>query len=438
MKRVVVFGAGLVAPPLLRYLLDHGFDVTVAAADAERAAALVAGRDRARALALDVDRTAAVERLVAESDLAVSLLPAAKHPLVAQACIDRGRHLVTTSYVSPAMRALDAAARARGVLLLNEMGVDPGIDHMSAMQLIDRERAAGAELVGFRSWCGGLPAPEVDAGPFGYKFSWSPRAVLTAARNPARYLRAGRVVAVEPAELFARPELVEVGAAGTFEGYPNRDAVAYLDGYGFDRQRVRDFFRGTLRNRGHCRLFAQLVALGLIEPEPAHPCRGKSHRQLLAELLGGAPEQRIPQRLGVPAAQSPLAALEHIGLLSDAPIGRERISTLNWLAQRMSASLAYREGERDMLLMRHDLTFARPGGARRRTTAVMTVYGIPGGDSAMARTVSLPAAIAARLLLEGRIPGRGVRIPTDREIYAPVLAELAQLGIGFEETRAPA
>ncbi|RLB59152.1 MAG: saccharopine dehydrogenase [Deltaproteobacteria bacterium] len=434
MKKVLVLGAGLVSRPLVRYLLDHGYAVTVASRTVAKAEKLVAGHENGRALALNVDDVEAMRRLVAECDAAVSLLPATRHPEVARACLDLGKHMATTSYVSPAMRALDAEARDKDLLLLNEMGVDPGIDHMSAMKVIHQAEQQGAVLVGFSSWCGGLPAPEANDNPFGYKFSWSPKGVLIAARNSARYLRDGRVVEVPAERLFAEPATVEIPGVGTFEGYPNRDSVSYLDTYGFD-ERVRDMFRGTLRNQGHCRLYTQLIALGLLEDEPQRSFAGLTYRKLLEQIVGAPVEQAVAGKLQVEPGQSPLEALRFIGMLADEPVAVEQGSVMDVLAERMARHLAYRPGERDMLIMRHDITFQLPDGARETVTAIMVDYGIPGGDSSMARTVSLPAAIGVRLLLEGRIPLRGVQIPVRPEIYEPALQELEKLGITFTETR---
>jgi len=434
-KKVVVFGAGLVSRPLVRYLLDHGFAVSVASRTVSKAEKLIDGHPNGLAATVDAGDEAAIRGFVEQADLAISLLPAPKHPVVARACLDLGKHMVTTSYVSPEMRALDAEAKEKGLLLLNEIGVDPGIDHMSAMQVIHAEQGRGGKLIGFSSWCGGLPAPEANDNPFGYKFSWSPRAVLVAARNPARYLTAGQLTEVPGEALFAAPATVEIPELGTFEGYPNRDSVSYLDTYGFDGQQVVSMFRGTLRNQGHCQLYTQLIALGLIEASPEHDTAGLSRRAFMTKLLGGPPEKTIPAKLGIPAAESPIAALEYIGMLSDDPVGHERISTLDLMAERMAAALSYRPGERDMLVMRHDLTFEYAADRRERITAIMVDFGIPDGDSSMARTVSLPAAIGARMVLEGQIQLRGVHIPIEPNIYNPVLDELVKLGIAFSESR---
>jgi len=434
-KKVLVLGAGLVSRPLVRYLMDSGFEVTVASRTVSKAEKLVEGHTLGRALALNVDDVAAMRQLVQNCDVAVSLLPATRHIEVARACLDMGKHMSTTSYVSPQMRALDAEAQEKGLLLLNEMGVDPGIDHMSAMQVIHQEEQAGGTLVGFSSWCGGLPAPEANDNPFGYKFSWSPKGVLIASRSSAKYLKNGEVVDIPAERLFADPAQVEIPSVGTFEGYPNRDSVSYMDTYGFSN-RVKDMFRGTLRNQGYCMLLTQMIRLGLIEDAPQQDFSNTTYRGLMEKMFNQPLEETIPAKLKVSAQESPLEAMKFIGLLSDEPIEIESGSLMDMLADRMQKTLAYKPGERDMLLMRHDITFEYEGGKRKeRVTAIMVDFGIPNGDSSMARTVSLPAAIGTRMLLEDKIRLRGVQIPVVADIYNPVLEELEKMGIGFKETR---
>jgi len=434
-KKVLVLGAGLVSRPLVRYLMDSGFEVTVASRTVSKAEKLIEGHSLGRALSLNVDDVQAMRQLVQNCDVAVSLLPATRHIEVARACLDMGKHMATTSYVSPQMRALDAEAQEKGLLLLNEMGVDPGIDHMSAMRVVHTEEKAGGTLVGFSSWCGGLPAPEANDNPFGYKFSWSPKGVLIASRNPAKYIKDGGVVDISADRLFTDPARVEIPGVGTFEGYPNRDSASYMDTYGFS-DRVKDMFRGTLRNQGYCKLLTQLIRLGLIEDGSRQAFSGVTYRGLMEKMFSKPVEETIPAKLGVGAPDSPLEAMKFIGLLDDRPIEIESGSLMDMLADRMQKALCYQPSERDMLLMRHDITFEYEDGKRReRITAIMVDFGIPNGDSSMARTVSLPAAIGTRMLLEEKIQLRGVQIPIVADIYDPVLEELEKMGIGFKETR---
>ncbi len=243
MKKILVLGAGLVARPPIRYLLDQpGFSVTVASRTRSKAEQLIEGRPNGTAMAFDVSDLDRLEELIPQHDLAISLLPYTHHVTVARSCLAHGKHMVTTSYVSDAMRALDGEARAAGLLFLNEIGLDPGIDHMSAMKIIHSVQKAGGAIVSFKSYCGGLPAPEANDNPLGYKFSWAPRGVLLAARNAAKYRKDGRLVEVPGPELFTDCHLLDLGdelaragcprESGVFEAYPNRDSLSYIETYG--------------------------------------------------------------------------------------------------------------------------------------------------------------------------------------------------------------
>jgi len=436
MSRILVLGAGLVARPLVQYLLDQpDFQVTVASRTVEKARALIGDRPNGRALAFDIEREPEhLDDLVAQADLAVSMLPYIHHLQVAHACLRHRRHLVTTSYVKDEMRALDGAARQAGVLFLNEIGLDPGIDHMSAMRIIDRVHASGGRVVSFRSYCGGLPAPEANTNPFGYKFSWSPRGVLLAGRNDARYLEDGQVVEVPNRRLFATRHTVPVEGVGDLEAYPNRDSLPYIQLYGIPE--ARTMYRGTLRYPGWCETWQKFVELGLLDLTEREDLAGMTYRQLLAHRIG-RPETSDLRRdlavhLNIPADSPILDRFEWLGLLSDDPLPPER-TILDVLAVRMQEKLQYAPGERDMVVLLHDFVAEYPD-RRERIRSWLVDFGIPHGDTAMARTVGLPAAIATRLILQGVIRLTGVHIPVLPEIYGPVLAELEDRGIRVQET----
>jgi len=245
MKNVLVLGAGFVTRPLVGYLLERGYRVTCASRTLAKAEKLIAGHANGSAHALDLNDEQKLKSFIAECDLAVSLVPFAFHPTVAGLCIEHRKPMVTTSYVSPEMEELDGAAREAGVTVLNEIGVDPGIDHMSAMRVIDGVKGRGGRITAFRSYCGGLPAPEANDNPFGYKFSWAPRGVLVAALRPARYLWQGEEIVVPDRALFEHVRTLDLGEDGIFETYPNADAIACASLYGIE---VADtVYRGTLR-----------------------------------------------------------------------------------------------------------------------------------------------------------------------------------------------
>ncbi len=437
MAHVTVLGAGLVAGPVVRHLLDRSpHTVTVAAPEFERATAMVAGHPRGEAVRFSIDDSAALDALVAKSQVVVSMLPYVHHVTVAERCIAHGAHLVTSSYVQPAMRALDGAAKARGVVLLNELGLDPGIDHMSAMRVIHEVRRAGGRVTSFRSYCGGLPAPEANTNPFGYKFSWSPRGVVLAARNAARYLREGALVEIPGPELFARPETVTVEGAGTFEGYPNRDSVSYVQVY--DLEGVSTMFRGTLRNVGHCETWYAMGAMGLYD-DAARSFVGGTFRDVMAWLGGvsvdGDVEGAVAARARIARDAAPIEKLTWLGMFSRDALPSPTISPLDALVARMVERLQYAPGERDMVVLQHEFE-ADYGDRREHITSTLVDFGAPHGDTSMSRTVGLPAAIGALRVLDGTIATPGVVVPVSPAVCEAILDELAALGIRFRETRA--
>ena len=433
-ERVLVFGAGLVAGTLVRYLLDQeGFQVKVASRTLEKAQNLIGKAKNGSAEELNANDPAALDRLISEADLSISLLPYVYHPLVARLCVAHCRPMVTTSYVKDEMRALDKSAKEAGVILLNEIGVDPGIDHMSAMQVIDRIREGGGKLVSFSSYCGGLPAPEANDNPFGYKFSWSPRGVLLAGKNPARYLKDGEIINIPGEELFAHHWPVEIEGVGMLEGYPNRDCLPYMDTYGIPD--VKGMFRGTLRYPGWCETMKKIAELGLLDEVERNDLVGLTLHGLAAKLVGSSGEalkKDLASFLNVDENSKVISDLEWLGFLSDVPLPEEVHSLFDILAARMLETMRYASGERDMLIMQHEFV-ARYPDCTKKTTATLIDYEIPHGDSSMSRLVGLPAAVAAKLILQGEIDLVGVQVPLVPEIYKPVLDELSDMSIYFTE-----
>ena len=434
MKRVLVLGAGLVAKPLVDYLAEsEGAELTVVDIVPAKAEALAAGHDNVAALGLDASDAGALAALVRNHDCVVSLLPACEHPGVARLCLEHGKHMSTASYVGPEMKAMDGAAAARGLTFVNECGVDPGMDHMSAMRIIHDAHSRGGQVIEFRSYCGGLPAPEADTNPIGYKFSWEPRGALRAAVSQARYLKDGCVVEVPGDELFRAPEIVDFPGLGRFEGYPNRDSTPYVDGYGIPE--ARTLFRGTLRNERHCAAWYPWVKLGLLRLDERDDFDGMTYGTFMRDLIGtkGDPKSALAAKLGLAEDAPAIANLDWLGMFADEPIPLARGCNMDVLASRMIARCGYAEGERDMIVMRHEFLIRYDGGDER-VRSTLVEYGIPGGDSAMARTVGLPLAIATRMTLDGEIRRRGVVTPVEPEMYDPILDELEGLGIAFDDS----
>ncbi len=440
MQKVLVLGAGMVAGPLIRDLLDHDLDVTVTSLDLDAAVALVAGHPHGHPLLLDLDENERLAGLVAASDLVVSLLPYTFHPRIAQICLEYGKHLVTASYVSPEMAALDRAARDKDLIFLNEIGLDPGIDHMSAMKIIDEVKAQGGDILHFRSYCGGLPAPEANDNPFGYKFSWAPRGVLMASRNSASYRQDGHNTEIKGEDLFRDMHLLRVPGVGDFEAYPNRDSLQYRDIYGLGGK-AQTIYRATLRNLGWCDTLYSFGLLGLLSTEP-RAAAGLTCASYLAALLGVEPgtdlRSAAANKLKLTPASLPLHNLEWLGLFSNRSVDHDEVAPLDLVGDLMLEKLVFAPQERDMVVLFHEFKARYAANDRyERITSTLIAYGEPGGNSAMSRTVSLPVAMASRLILTDRIPQRGVIRPVYPEIYNPVLTELATLGIDCREEITP-
>jgi saccharopine dehydrogenase (NADP+, L-glutamate forming)/spermidine synthase len=434
MKKVLVLGAGLVAKPLVRYLLDHDYEVTCASRTVSKAVKLIDGHPRGKAFELNLEDEAKLVEHISGCDLAISLVPPAFHTLVARLCIENKKQMVTTSYVSPEMKELDGPAKQAGVTVLNEIGVDPGIDHMSAMRIIDDVRNRGGEIVAFKSYCGGLPAPEDNDNPFGYKFSWAPRGVLLASRNGARYLLDGRVVEVQPERLFRDMHILQVEDFDDFEAYPNRDSIDYIDVYGL--QGIKTMYRGTLRNMGWCDTMYRFRQLGILELDEAE-VKGKTYAEFMRGFLGTGKGEDLriaaAKKMDVPPDALPAWNLQWLGMFGDRKFETDRISPLDAVGNLMFERLAFKPGERDMIVLYHDFRAEFPDGSRERITSRLIDFGIKDGDSSMSRTVSLPAAIGAHMILEGKINAPGVLVPVTADIYNPVLDELATMNIECKE-----
>ncbi len=434
MQRILVLGAGLVARPGVHYLADQPeTQVVVASLYLGDARALIANRPNCKAVELDVrSQPELLDALVKECDIAVSLLPATEHPKVTKACLKHKKHMSTASYISPEIKALGEEARHAGITILNECGVDPGLDHMSAMRIIDAAHRSGGKVTSFRSYCGGLPAPEANTNPLGYKFSWAPRGVLVAASNPARYLERGVIQDIRGDRLFADPELVDIPCVGRFEGYPNRDSLPYIEMYGLEG--VETMFRGTLRNEGHCETWFEWVNLGLFDTKPIENLAFATYKEALGTLVPGQKDIKgaLAKRRGLPPGSPALEKLDWLGLLSDEPVGLDSGGMIDVMAKRMAQRCAYAPKERDMLVMQHQLEVTYPG-RREQIISSLVDFGLE-QDSSMARTVSLPLAIATKMILDKTISEKGVIAPVDESVYNPILDLCEDMGIRFTET----
>jgi saccharopine dehydrogenase-like NADP-dependent oxidoreductase len=436
MKRVLILGAGMVARPIVRHLLSDNIFVTIATPGWTRANAesMIQGFANAAIEDWTVDDSDKLGKMVAAHDVAVSLLPYVYHLKVAGTCLAHGKHMVTTSYVKPEMKALDAEAKAKGILLLNEIGLDPGIDHMSAQKIIDQIHAEGGMVDEFFSVCGALPAPEAADNPFRYRFSWSPKGVVLAGNNDAVYLRDGVIRNIPTEKLFRDVFRLEFPGAGVLDVYPNRDSLSYTEIYGIPE--TRTMFRGTFRYPGWCAILDAMKKIRLISPEE-RDFTGMTYRSFTASLAGITESENfrhdLAQRLGVDENGTEISAFEWLGLFDEAPMERGLSSAFEITSDLMIDKMMLRPDQRDMVAMMHLFVALMPDGTKRLIRSSMLDFGTAGGDTSVARTVALPAAIAVQMILSGDISVRGVHIPVIPSIYTPVLAQLEKLGIAMKE-----
>jgi saccharopine dehydrogenase-like NADP-dependent oxidoreductase len=446
--RLLLLGAGRSASSLIQYLLTHApaekWFLTVADAyPAHLAPALAAHSEFVRVVPFDVQDAGRLNELVSQADLVISMLPAAFHLAVARACLQHRRHLATASYVSPELRALHEAAAGAGLVFLMECGLDPGLDHMSAMQIINEIQEKGGQLMAFRSYCGGLVAPESEGdNPWRYKFSWNPRNVVLAGQGgAARYLEDGQEQLIPYEELFSRAVTIAVSGHGHFEGYANRDSLSYREAYGLAD--IRTMLRGTLRRPGYCRAWQALVTLGLTDD---------------SQPLGNAAilpwNKLVASRLPIPAASDEAAAqlaaqlhldphgpelerLAWLGIFTERPVGLANATAAQLLEHLLVNKWQLGPHDRDLVVMQHEFEYELAGELRRRISSLV-VTGTDATHTAMAQTVGLPLGMAVRRLLRGEVAERGVVIPTTADLYAPILTELAaDYGIAFQEDDQP-
>ena len=439
MKNVLVLGAGMISRPMIIYLLDQpDFFIIMASRTVSKAENIIDNHPQGKAFKLDVNNDKEVEEFITKADVVVSLLPYNYHFKIAEICLKHKKHLVTTSYVSDLMKGLDKKAKDVGIILLNECGLDPGIDHMSAMRVIHKVNENGGKIISFRSTTGALPAHESNNNPFGYKFSWSPMGVLLASRNPARWLEDGKEVVIPGEQLFENYTMQDVPGIGTFENYPNRNSLPYKEIYGL--KEAKTVYRGTFRMPGWCETLRKIVELGWLNDKPIDDFSGKTYADLSRYLVCANPNDDIitatAKYLDLETYSTIIKRLEWLGFFSNEPLPKDKNNPLDYLNVLTLKKMSMGKEDKDMIVMHHEF-IAEYSHKKEYITSTLVDYGIPGGDTSVARTVSIPTAIAVKMILENKIKLTGVHIPVLPEIYNPILDELEEIGIKFKEKIKP-
>jgi saccharopine dehydrogenase-like NADP-dependent oxidoreductase len=440
MKKILLLGAGLSTSTLIRYLLDHAMEqdwkIRVGDISEESAKKKLNGHPRGESVQFDVHNPNELEQEVRNSDVVISLLPAKLHYIVAQCCVRNKKDLVTASYVSKEIQKLDKEARANGVLLMNEAGVDPGIDHMSAMQVINRIREDGDKLISFESATGGLVAPNFDNNPWRYKFTWAPRNVVLAGQGGARFYHNGKFKYIPYHKLFERIETVEIPGHGQFEVYANRDSLKYQDSYGLCD--LLTMFRGTIRRPGFCEAWNLLVQLGATDDSYImDDSENMTYRDFTNSFLSynivDPVESKLSRYLGIKEDSSLMKKLEWLGLFdNEMKIGIPSLTPAQCLQHILEQKWQLDPGDKDMIVMEHQFDYLHIG-SHRKLYSTLVVIGEDQVHTAMAITVGLPVGIITKLILQGKISLKGVQIPVAKEVYEPVLSELSNYGIKFVE-----
>lgn len=443
MKNILILGAGQSAPYLISYLLDeaqkNNWYVTVADRDLNVAKAAVDDHANGSAIEFDVNDADKRHSLIQKCDIVVNFLTPTFQYLIALDCLRYSKHVVSASYENTRVAELDADAKKCGVLILNEMGLDPGIDHMSAMEIINGIRAKGGTISKFISYGSGIPAPEVKSNPLQYCITWNASNVVTAGDAGAQYMENGKVKLVPHQKVFDRTWHVEVDGIGILEAYPNRDSLIYRSI--FNLKNVDTMIRGTLRYPGWSETWNQIVKLGMylntLTLPPIADCTYQEFTQMFIPLNANGTnfEARVANFLNINPTGTIMNNLKWLGLLSDEKIGSNFKTPMHLMTDLLKKKMPLPEGERDMVILQHDI-IADYGEdkPKEKTIATLVDYGDPKtGMTAIAKTVGAPAAIAVKLILKGELNLTGCQIPTHEEIYPKVLAELKTLGIEFKE-----
>ena len=439
MKKILILGAGFSSTVMIKYLLgkakENNWQITVGDISEEMASGKVAGNPLGKAIKFDIQNEKQKADEISKADLVISFLPAFMHPIVAKECVRQGKHMVSASYVSKEMKELNAEAKSKGIALLNELGVDPGIDHMSAMKVIDEIKHNGGKLLAFSSNTGGLIAPESDNNPWNYKFTWNPRNVILAGQGTAKYIEKGTYKYIPYTQLYKRISTATVLNMGEFDVYANRDSLSYREIYGL--QDIPTIFRGTMRKKGYCQAWDVFVQLGATDD--TYQLEGvdkMTYRDYINLFLPFdeklSVEEKICKMFNLTMQSDVMKKMLWVGIFEKNKIGLQTATPAQVLQHLLEGKWKLSPKDKDLLVMQHKFEYELDG-KRKEITSSLVVIGKDSVETAMAMTVGMPVAIASEMLLKGQIKVTGVHTPVIPELYLPILTELEKYGIQFIE-----
>lgn len=445
MRNILVIGLGKSTSYLIKYFLNKSEQedlfLTVGDINIDNAQKLLNGHPRTKAIHLDIFDKESREKAIKASDIVVSMLPARFHIEVAKDCLKFGKHMVTASYVSEEMKALDTQVKAKELIFMNEIGVDPGIDHMSAMRVIDQIRNKGGNIILFESFCGGLVAPESDNNLWNYKFTWNPRNVVVAGQGgAAKFLQEGTYKYIPYHRLFRRTEFLEIEGFGRFEAYANRDSLKYQSVYGLED--VKTLYRGTIRRVGFSRAWNMFVQLGMTDDSYIiEDSENMSYRDFVNAFLPYSPtdsvELKFRHQLKIDQDDIVWDKLEELDIFSPSKkVGLKQATPAQILQKILMGKWTLQHEDKDMLVMYHKFGYELEG-KKHQIDSTMVCIGEDQTYTAMAKTVGLPVAIATLAILNGKITSTGVQIPIEKRVYTPILEELENYGIIFKDKTVP-
>lgn len=445
MRHILVIGAGRSATNLIQYLAQHAqaqeLEITVADLSLEAANKNINGMPKTRGIAFDVNDAAQRSSLISSHDLVISMLPAYMHLEVAKDCLAHGKHMVTASYISPDMLALDQEVRNKNLVFMNECGLDPGIDHMSAMKVIDSIREQGGEMLLFESFTGGLIAPESDTNLWHYKFTWNPRNVVLAGQGgAAEFIQEGTYKYIPYHRLFRRTEFLDIEGYGRFEAYANRNSLKYRSIYGLED--ILTLYRGTIRHVGFSKAWNMFVQLGMTDDSYRIPnSEHLTYKEFVNLFLPYSPTDSVALKLrhNLKIDQDDLmwGKLEELDLFNtEKTIGIKNASPAMALQKILMDKWTLEPKDKDMIVMYHKFGYVLDG-VKQQIDSHMVLIGEDQTNTAMAKTVGLPVAIAALKILNGVIKNPGVQLPITKEVYTPILKELEDYGVVFKENQVP-
>jgi saccharopine dehydrogenase-like NADP-dependent oxidoreductase len=439
MQTILVAGAGKSSIYLIEYLLENAsrnkWHIIVADGDADAIARKIGKHSRAEAAVIDINKKAEREPLVKRADIVLSLMPPHLHILLAKDCLKYNKNLITSSYISDEMKEMDAEVKAAGLMFMCEMGLDPGIDHMTASKIINSIRKVAGLILSFKSYCGGLIAPESDTNPWHYKFSWNPRNIINAGMDGAHYLQNGKNIEVPYAKMFENNKKIKIPGLNALAYYPNRDSLKYLELY--DVPEIKTFMRATLRYPAFCRGWNALMKLGLINDTDQIDTTGLTYTAWVQQKIGyrgkTGLEKHVAEMLGLPEGDPTIGLLVWLGIFTDESLPGGVKSSSDILLELLLRQWKMNPADKDMVVMEHEIEYEHKG--RMITLSSSMVLKGDGGDhTAMAKTVGLPMGILASLVLGGKLkPPVGVVLPVMQSVYRPVLRELEHFGIIFKD-----